>query len=292
MNNFIKYIKEEDDILYGYHFPPEFYGISFGVDKYVLITKWAYKIPKEFESYYYICIPIQLFLDWVTKQKLFAWELSCCDRKYIIKEHVKIIMQFNPIKLRDNLDEENNWLASQSCNDLINQRVLYSKMYKNIIYTNQILDNHKIINFKAVGFGLEKINSAENSTAFKALVIDEYFKLCQKTDNLKRNRILEKFKKKMEEKKSAKCAKIIEIGATWCPGCKALKENLKEYDNRIPLEYIDCDTDDDVSSKYGVRNIPVLLFLDDKDEVIKKNVGVTTLNNVYCMISDINNNEQ
>lgn len=83
-----------------------------------------------------------------------------------------------------------------------------------------------------------------------------------------------------------KIKKIIEFGATWCPGCKVLKENLKAYDNRVPIEFIDCDTDDDLTSKYGIRNLPTILFLDDKDEVLQKQVGVTTLNDIYTIIDN------
>lgn len=81
-----------------------------------------------------------------------------------------------------------------------------------------------------------------------------------------------------------KIKRIVDFGATWCPGCRVLKENLKSYDNRIPVEYIDCDTDDDMASKYGVRNLPTLLFLDDKDEIVEKNVGVIPLKSIYEII--------
>lgn len=201
-------------------------------------------------------------------------------------------MAYNPLQIRDNVENYNIELNKYSNpTDIQNEKVIFSKMYKNVVYANQIIENHKIVNYKAVKNGLEDIENSNDPGLYKSLVLKEYFKLCSKTDNLKKAKIIEKLKKKMDENKSLKCTKILEIGATWCPGCKALKENLKEYDNRIPLEYIDCDTNDDVSSKYGIRSIPVLLFLDDKDEVIKKNVGVTTLNNVYSMISDINGDE-
>lgn len=81
-----------------------------------------------------------------------------------------------------------------------------------------------------------------------------------------------------------KIKKIIEFGATWCPGCKVLKANLKDYDNRVPIEFIDCDTDDDLSSKYGVRNLPTMIFLSDKDEILERTVGVRTLKDVNDLI--------
>lgn len=87
----------------------------------------------------------------------------------------------------------------------------------------------------------------------------------------------------------SKCVKVLDFGASWCPGCKVLKENLKDYDGRVSIEYINCDTNDDLSSKYGVRNLPTLVFLDDEDQILEKTVGVKTLQNVYDILNKYNN---
>lgn len=84
-----------------------------------------------------------------------------------------------------------------------------------------------------------------------------------------------------------KCKKILDFGATWCSGCRVLAENLKKYDNRVPLQHIDCDTDDDMPTKYGVRNLPTLVFLDGEDQVIKRHVGVITLAQLYDILDEI-----
>ena len=81
-----------------------------------------------------------------------------------------------------------------------------------------------------------------------------------------------------------KCVKILDFGATWCGGCKVLKENLKNYDGRIPIEYINCDTDDDIPTKYGVRNLPTLVLLDSEDQILERIVGVRTLQQLYDIL--------
>lgn len=53
------------------------------------------------------------------------------------------------------------------------------------------------------------------------------------------------------------------------------------------MQHIDCDTDDDIPTKYGVRNLPTLVFLDGDDQVIKRHVGVTTLAHLYEILDEI-----
>ena len=36
--------------------------------------------------------------------------------------------------------------------------MIFTKIYKYLVYANQVIDNHKIINYHVVGTGLEKIN--------------------------------------------------------------------------------------------------------------------------------------
>ena len=105
LKDFVKYIQEDEDILYGYFLPPDLFGLTSGVDKYVLITKYAYKLPDKYKDIPIIHFPIQLYFKYITNNDLTAWILSCLDKKYIIKEHVRLLVDFDILKIRKNIDD-------------------------------------------------------------------------------------------------------------------------------------------------------------------------------------------
>lgn len=74
--------------------------------------------------------------------------------------------------------------------------------------------------------------------------------------------------------------KIIKFGASWCAPCKALAPIIEEIsqDERfkeIEFSEIDIDNDEDLlTEKYGIRNIPTLIMLNEEGEVMKRLVGM------------------
>ena len=70
--------------------------------------------------------------------------------------------------------------------------------------------------------------------------------------------------------------KILKFYASWCQPCKALTQFLEASKDLIPypIEEIDIEKDMDSAIKYGVRSVPTMVFLDDNNEVIRKQVGV------------------
>lgn len=73
--------------------------------------------------------------------------------------------------------------------------------------------------------------------------------------------------------------KIIKFGAEWCSPCKAMKPIIERVFNDekysdIRFLNIDVDEDDeDLSGKFKVRNVPTIIVVNDKDEVLDKLVG-------------------
>ena len=69
--------------------------------------------------------------------------------------------------------------------------------------------------------------------------------------------------------------KILKFYASWCQPCKALTQFLEANKDLVPypIEEIDIEKDMDLAIKYGVRSVPTMVFLDDNNEVIRKNVG-------------------
>ena len=69
---------------------------------------------------------------------------------------------------------------------------------------------------------------------------------------------------------------FIDLYATWCGPCKKIapiiEELASEYEGRVIIGKCDVDDNDELTSKYGIRNVPTVLFIKDGN-VIDKNVG-------------------
>lgn len=79
--------------------------------------------------------------------------------------------------------------------------------------------------------------------------------------------------------------KLLKFSAEWCGPCQIMKQRLTEFTACPIIEYdVDDDANDEIVSNYGVTNIPVLVLLDDNDNIIKKWVGLTTVNEILAEI--------
>ena len=78
--------------------------------------------------------------------------------------------------------------------------------------------------------------------------------------------------------------KFYKFYADWCGPCRALDKLLK--DNNIKYEHIDIDTPDGegLSIKFNVTSIPTLVITDDEENVLRKRIGVPTLDELMKFI--------
>lgn len=86
--------------------------------------------------------------------------------------------------------------------------------------------------------------------------------------------------------------KILKFSATWCGPCKTLAKNLEtvlpEFKDKVVVEEVDVEEEIDMASAYGVRGVPMMVFMkqnkiidtkvgsmgvDDLRKLIKTNVG-------------------
>ncbi len=72
---------------------------------------------------------------------------------------------------------------------------------------------------------------------------------------------------------------VIDFGAAWCGPCKMveplMEELSKEYEGRVAVGKCDIEANQEIALKYGIRNIPAILYLKG-GEVVDKQVGATT----------------
>ena len=52
---------------------------------------------------------------------------------------------------------------------------------------------------------------------------------------------------------------ILYFTASWCGPCKALAPRMEKLASQINYRKIDVDSNQDMSMKYGVRNVPLLI---------------------------------
>ena len=121
--------------------------------------------------------------EWFKKIELCdidCWECACLPKRFVHKEHVKLLMHTDPLKLRLQID--------QLLKDPTPKN--YCSILKKIKFAIQIIENHKIVNFKD-GNGECKLIKSSNPdlSAFINLITPSYNILKKLT-----NGILEKSK--------------------------------------------------------------------------------------------------
>lgn len=69
---------------------------------------------------------------------------------------------------------------------------------------------------------------------------------------------------------------MVDLWAVWCGPCKMihhiLEEMSEEYEGKALMVKLDVDNNRETAMKYGIRNIPTVLFIKN-GEVVDKQVG-------------------
>ncbi|RAX54618.1 hypothetical protein CCY99_02320 [Helicobacter sp. 16-1353] len=77
--------------------------------------------------------------------------------------------------------------------------------------------------------------------------------------------VLENFKKEI-----ASGFVIVDFYAPWCGDCARIAPILKELKNDYNIHEINIDENESISSEFGIRRIPTLIFFKDGKEVGKR----------------------
>lgn len=69
---------------------------------------------------------------------------------------------------------------------------------------------------------------------------------------------------------------LVDFWAVWCGPCRmvgpVVEELSKEYDGKAVIGKVDVDNNPETAARFGIRNIPTLLFFKN-GEIVDKQVG-------------------
>lgn len=190
---FIDYLKESPDCLYIYNRDFSIYGFP-NKERYTIIVKDSWVCPEEWEDYnreVYQIIKLEDWFNLVLEGDLLPWECACLNKKYVIKEHVKLVMTTNPLQLRNSLILKYNKCYYDTQKDLENAICFI----KDIRFAIQIINNHKIVNFKEAAKDYTAFNKLETKLDRINYVADVFKELENLTDGIWKQDILNRAKK-------------------------------------------------------------------------------------------------
>ena len=67
--------------------------------------------------------------------------------------------------------------------------------------------------------------------------------------------------------------KILYFSAPWCGPCRMLGPTMDSVANQVNFTKINVDEDTNTSVKYGIRNVPTLVLVDQSGKEINRLVG-------------------
>lgn len=69
---------------------------------------------------------------------------------------------------------------------------------------------------------------------------------------------------------------VLDFWATWCGPCKKIAPDIEAlataYDGQVSIGKVDIEENDELVSRFGIRNVPTVLFIKN-GEVVDKQVG-------------------
>ena len=68
--------------------------------------------------------------------------------------------------------------------------------------------------------------------------------------------------------------KILYFSASWCGPCKTLGPIMESVSGQVNYQKIDVDNNQELSMKYGIRNIPTLVLVDESGTELNRSTGV------------------
>ena len=183
-------------------------GAAFGVDdlgEYIIVTKDGLVIKDELDDSEIVNVSIYSSSEWfklVINGEILPWICACIDKKYILKEYVKLLMTTNPLQLRKRFEATRVQILSNLGETESSKRFNLWKIILFARFCNQIIENHKIVNFKNSANDYQELrkytDNNELLNAFNALITPEINLLYKSTDGLLKREKIAKIQQKIK----------------------------------------------------------------------------------------------
>lgn len=83
--------------------------------------------------------------------------------------------------------------------------------------------------------------------------------------------------------------KVIKFGAAWCGPCRVLESSLKGFD-KCEIELYDVDdVDEDLLAKYGIRNVPTTIIVDEDGNELHRFIGLFKVSDLENKLDELKN---
>ena len=203
MKTYIEMLKRDPLVYYIYQKDLSIFGIETDISQYLVVIDKAYNIPSELrENTSFEFLEIQDWFSKVLNSEIIAWQCLCLNRKFVIKEHVKLNITADILKLRKNFNAIYDpyiifAMSEISAGNFVKGKLKLLEVLKEGDFSNQIIDFHKIINFGVVKSYYNELMKTENSeeaifTKFVELQSRSVSNFIERTNPLIRNNKLKK----------------------------------------------------------------------------------------------------
>ena len=181
-------------------------GAVFGIDnlgEYIVVVKDDLVIKDELDDSEIVKVSIYSSSEWfklVINGEILPWICACIDKKYILKEYIKLLMTINPLQLRKCFDTTKNQILLNLEETELSKQFNLWKIILFARFCNQIIENHKIVNFRNSASDYRELRKYNNFddllNVFNTLITPELNLLYKSTDELLKQEKITKLQQK------------------------------------------------------------------------------------------------